>query len=85
MGNQCSGRREKLQKAGRVSRHLIHQYKEDLKSRYEGWRDEAREKYEDARFRYRLKKAKAGDSLVRFVQTMEGSTKFQEVLVQFEK
>lgn len=86
MGNQCAGRRDKVDKAGRYSRHLISKYKEDMGAKYADWKDEAREQYEEAKFQYKLKKSRTtGSSYFRQVSYEGGSTKFQEILVQFEK
>lgn len=82
MGNQCASKRDKVDKAGRYSRHMISKYREDLGAKYQDWKEEAREKYEDAKFQYKLKKSKTtGGDLIKFVAYQEGSTKFQEVLI----
>ena len=57
MGNNyCSGRRDKLGEAGRYSNHMMQVYKTEMAIKYHDIKDDAREKYEDARFHYKAKK-----------------------------
>ena len=60
MGNACTGKREKLDKAGRYTKHLAGYYKKQLSESYTAYREDYREKYEDRMLKYRIQKSRAG-------------------------
>ena len=60
MGQTCTGKREKLDRAGRYTKHLAVTYKQDLSEKYANFKEDAREKYEHKMFNYRIQKSKTG-------------------------
>jgi hypothetical protein len=90
MGN-CAGRRDgKVSSNTKYTRRVIEKYREDLSCKYTDLKSEAKEKYEDAKFQYRIKKSKSTATLVpdyslSLTFSRGLSTKFQDVLMKFEK
>lgn len=56
MGNSCTGKREKMDKASRYGKHLAITYKHTIQRKYTDIKEDAREKYEEAKFQYKLQK-----------------------------
>lgn len=54
MGNACAGKRDKLDKAGRYTKHLAGYYKKQLSESYTAYREDYRERYEDKMLKYRI-------------------------------
>eukprot|EP00347_Sterkiella_histriomuscorum_P012085 403369949 len=90
MGNHCTGKREKMEKAGRYSKHLAVEFKKSMSIKYQDFREDAREKYEARMLNYKLQKSRTGvlqgnDSLIQYVSVTGSGTKYQEILLQFER
>jgi hypothetical protein len=57
MGNQyCSGRREKVTEAKNMSKFLLKKYTAEAKFMWQDAKEQVREKYEEAKFNYKVKK-----------------------------
>lgn len=54
MGNQCTGKREKMAKAGRYSKHLASEFKKSMSQKYSDFREDYREKSEARALYYKL-------------------------------
>ena len=83
MGNYCASKRDKLDHASRLSKHMMSVYRTELRNKYHDIKQEARDKYEVAKFHYKVRHHKQTFTLEKMMSA--SSTKFQEVLFKFER